>query len=557
MKRLRKCAVAQPRARQTRRESDYVIVGGGTAGCVLANRLSKDGTKKVTLLEAGGDDSWVWLKIPIGYLFAMMNKRVDWCFATTPQGHLNGRRIAMPRGKVLGGCSSINGTIYMRGQRRDYDEWAVANPGWSWDDVLPYFKGNMDYYRGADALHGAGGEWAVSAPRVHWEVLDVFQRAAAENGIPVTDHFNTSDEQACGYFQVTHRRGVRCSASTAFLHPILHRRNLNVVKHALTRRLIIEGGRCLGVEYEDAKSKNVREIFGKEVILAAGSINSPHLLQLSGVGPRALLEKHGVAVVRDAAGVGGNLHDHLQIRPAFRLKDGTTTLNQLTKSYLQMVWMGVQYAASRSGPLAMAPSQFGAVARSSPGEATPDLEFHVQPLSCTRLELGDLDDFPGVTLSVCNLRPTSRGTVALSGNSVHSPPTIDPNYLSTPDDQLKAVLGIRLARTLISSPAFAHLAPVEVRPGPAEQTDQELVAAAADIASSIFHPVGTCKMGPASDPGAVVDSRLRVHSVERLRVVDCSVMPSIPSGNTCSPVVMLAEKAADMIKEDTLKLAHA
>eukprot|EP00755_Sulcionema_specki_P018835 Sspe_Gene.67900::Locus_40043_Transcript_2_2_Confidence_0.667_Length_1815::g.67900::m.67900/K00108/betA, CHDH; choline dehydrogenase len=526
---------------------DYVIVGAGTAGCVLANRLTANPRVNVALLEAGGEDDWIWLKIPVGYLYAMMNPRVDWCYYTTPQPGLGGRALPYPRGKVLGGCSSINGTVYMRGQRADYDEWGKDNPGWSWNDVLPYFKKSMDYSWGPDSLHGTGGEWRVEGPRVHWDVLNVFQRAAEENGIPRLQHFNCSDEEGCGPFQVNHRRGVRCSASTAFLHPVRHRQNLTVITRAAAKRLLFEGKKAVGVE-ADIEGTPHRVLAGREVILTAGAIASPHLLQVSGVGPPELLKKNGVTPIHALEGVGMNLHDHLQIRPVYRLKEGTETLNQKTGLW-DKAKMGLQYLIDRRGPLSMAPSQFGAIARSNPSVPTPDLEFHVQPLSCTQFGQ-PLDPFPGMTLSVCDLRPTSRGSVVLNGPDVSVPPLIDPAYLITQEDRKKAADALRLVRKLMSSKAFEGLEPVEHTPGDDLKTDEELAEAAGRICSSIFHPVSTCRMGPDSDKGSVVDAALKVKGMSSLRVVDASIMPRIVSGNTNSPVIMIAEKAAEMIIGD-------
>ena len=529
---------------------DYLIVGGGTAGCVLANRLSAGG-KKVTMLEAGGEDDWIWYKIPVGYLYAMMNPRSDWCFRTVEQSGLNNRTIAYPRGKVIGGCSSINGTIYMRGQKADYENWATTAPGWSWNDVLPYYKKSMSYYLGEDSLHGSGGEWRVEQARVHWDVLNEFQTAASNYGIPLRDHFNNSDEEGVGYFQVTHRNGVRVSASTAFLRPVLHRNNLTVIKHSLASKLLIEDDKVTGVRFKNTKTNEINEIHAKETILTSGSIGSPHLLQVSGLGPKEVLSEYGVDVVRDVQGVGKNLHDHLQIRPTFKLKEGTDSLNQRTHSIISKVQMGLQYAINRSGPLAMAPSQMGLVARSSEEEETPDLEFHVQPLTLGKLETGDLDPFPGLTVSVCDLRPTSRGTVKLSSPSIDTPPMIDPKYLSTDIDRKKVARGIKLVRRIVSQQSFIDsVNPQEMKPGINCQSDNELADAAAGIASSIFHPVSTCKMGLKSDESAVVDERLKMHHIKGIRIVDASIMPQITSGNTCSPVVMIAEKAANMILED-------
>eukprot|EP01060_Flectonema_neradi_P005920 TRINITY_DN13977_c0_g1_i2.p1 TRINITY_DN13977_c0_g1~~TRINITY_DN13977_c0_g1_i2.p1 ORF type:complete len:555 (+),score=85.96 TRINITY_DN13977_c0_g1_i2:49-1713(+) len=529
----------------------YLIVGGGTAGCVLANRLSAGG-KSVVMLEAGGEDDWIWLKIPVGYLYAMMNPRSDWCFRTVEQEGLNNRTIAYPRGKVLGGCSSINGAIYMRGQQADYEEWEKTAPGWSWNDVLPYYKKSMSYYLGEDELHGTGGEWRVEHPRVHWGVLDSFQEAAIKHGIPLRDHFNNSDEQGVGYFQVNHRNGVRVSASTAFLKPVLYRNNLRVIKHAMATKILTDGNdKVTGIQYKNTKTNEITTITADETILTAGAIGSPHLLQVSGLGPQEELEKHGVPVVKNIPGVGKNLHDHLQIRPTFKLRAGTDTLNQRTHSIFSKIKMGMQYALDRSGPLSMAPSQMGLVAKSCETEPTPDLEFHVQPLTLGKLETGDLDSFPGLTVSVCDLRPTSRGTVTLSSPSIETPPLIDPKYLSTEIDRIKVARGIRLIRNIVGEDSFINsVGPQEMRPGISCQTDDELADAAAGIASSIFHPVSTCKMGLKSDVDAVVDERLRMHHMKGIRIVDASIMPRITSGNTCSPVVMIAEKAADMILED-------
>ena len=530
-------------------ECDYVVVGGGTAGCVLANRLSADPKNKVVLLEAGGEDDWVWYKVPVGYLFTMMNKRSDWQFSTTPQATLNDRVIAMPRGKTLGGCSSINGAIYMRGTKHDYDEWGSENPGWAWDDVLPYFKQSMDYFKGEDADHGVGGEWTVSAPRVRWDVLDTCQAACEESGLPLQEHFNHSDVPGCGYFQVNQSKGVRVSSATAFLHPVRKRSNLKVLTRCTTEKINFSDNTKLyaeSVQYsQNGVQRKVRA--RKEVILTAGAIGSPHLLEVSGVGRKEVLAEHGVAALRDVRGVGEGMYDHLQIRPVFRLKDGTVTMNQLSQSYFQMAKMGIEYALKGSGPLSMAPSQFGAMAHSSPDEVSPDLEFHMQPLSCERLELGYLHDFPGLTVSVCNLRPTSTGSTHLTSSSIHTAPCIDPRYLSTEEDRRKAVLGIQWARKIVGSQAMQSLAPKEFLPGVDVQTDEEVLESVGRMASSIFHPVSTCRMGPEKDARNVVDSSLKLHCADNVRVVDASIMPNITSGNTCSPVIMIAEKAAEMI----------
>ncbi|GBD43265.1 Alcohol dehydrogenase [acceptor] [bacterium HR40] len=534
---------------------DYIIVGAGTAGCVLANRLTADGRHRVLLLEAGGRDSWIWIHVPIGYLYTQNHPRTDWCFRTEPEPALGGRSLAYPRGRVIGGCSSINGMIYMRGQARDYDLWRqMGNPGWSWQEVLPYFRRSEDFFRGADDWHGAGGEWRVEESRVRWDILDAFREAAAECGIPKVDDFNRGDNEGCGYFHVNQKRGVRWSAAKAFLRPALERRNLELRLHCLTRRLLLAGRRIVGVEYErGGEIQRVRANI--EVILAAGAINSPHLLQLSGIGPGRLLREFGIEVRHELAGVGENLQDHLQIRPVWRVKNART-LNELSHSLLGRVGIGLEYLLFRSGPLSMAPSTLGAFARSGPEFDTPNLEYHVQPLSLDRF--GEpLHPFPAITPSVCNLRPTSRGWVRLASTDPHEPPRIRPNYLSTPEDRKVAADALRLTRRIMAARAMARFEPSEYRPGAEVQSEDELADAAGRIATTIFHPVGTCRMGPAEDRGSVVDCRLKVHGLAGLRIVDASVMPIITSGNTCSPVIMIAEKAADMILEDARMGASA
>ncbi|BCX16356.1 MAG: dehydrogenase [Geminicoccaceae bacterium] len=533
---------------ETAETFDYVVVGAGTAGCVLANRLSADPSVRVLLLEAGGADDWIWFHIPVGYLYAQNNPRADWCFVTKPEPGLNGRAINYPRGKVLGGCSSINGMIYMRGQARDYDLWRqMGNPGWSWDDVLPYFKRSEDHVDGPSDVHGAGGEWRVERPRVRWEILDAFRAAAAEVGIPPVDDFNRGDNEGCGYFQVNQRRGVRWSTSKAFLRPVLHRRNLELRTGALVLRLLLEGRRVTGLAYRrGGVERQVRA--RREVLLAAGAIGSPHLLQLSGIGPGELLRAHGIEVRHELPGVGENLQDHLQIRTVFKVH-GVPTLNERVHNPLWKAWMGLEYALFRSGPLSMAPSQLGAFAKSDPSFETANLEYHVQPLSLDRF--GEpLHPFPAITASVCNLRPTSRGHVRLESPRPEDPPAIAPCYLSTPEDRRVAADAIRLTRRIMAARAMARYRPEEYRPGASITDDEGLARAAGDIATTIFHPVGTCKMGPDSDPTAVVDARLRVRGLSGLRVVDASIMPTITSGNTNAPVIMIAEKAVDMIREE-------
>ncbi|HEX6978270.1 MAG TPA: choline dehydrogenase [Alphaproteobacteria bacterium] len=525
---------------------DYVIVGAGTAGCVLANRLSKDPSTRVLLLEAGGRDRYIWIHIPIGYLYTQNNPRTDWCFKTEPEEGLNGRALNYPRGRVLGGCSSINGMIYMRGQAQDYDHWRqLGNAGWSWDDVLPYFRRSEDYVHGADAFHGAGGEWRVEEMRLTWEILDAFQEAAAEIGIPKVTDFNRGNNEGCGYFHVNQRRGVRWSTAKAFLRPAMSRPNLTIMTDAQVKSILFEGRRATGVEFW--QGDQVRQVEAKgEVILATGAIGSPVLLQVSGIGPGALLQKHGIGVRHELPGVGENLQDHLQIRTVFKVRN-TRTLNEQANSLWGRAWMGLEYILFRRGPLTMAPSQLGCFAKSDPAFATPNLEYHVQPLSLDKF--GDpLHPFPAFTASVCNLRPTSRGWVRIKSADPRAHPSIKPNYLSTAEDRKVAADAIRLTRRICAAKALARFAPEEYRPGPQFQSDEDLARVAGDIGTTIFHPVGTCKMG--QDPMAVVDERLRVRGIGSLRVVDASIMPTITSGNTNSPTIMIAEKAADMIRED-------
>ncbi|MDA8110454.1 MAG: GMC family oxidoreductase N-terminal domain-containing protein [Betaproteobacteria bacterium] len=528
---------------------DYVIVGAGTAGCVLANRLSADPEVSVLLLEAGGRDDWIWIHIPVGYLYCIGNPRTDWCYRTEPCAGLNGRSILYARGKVLGGCSSINAMIYMRGQQRDYDEWArlTGDSGWSWESVLPVFRRSEDHWRGADALHGAGGEWRVERQRLGWEILDAFQAAAEEAGIPRTEDFNRGDNDGSGKFEVNQKRGVRWNASKAFLRPAQGRPNLTVITDALVRRLRLEGGRVTGVEFRRAGEEQLAEA-RIETILAAGAIGSPQILQLSGIGPGSLLAGHGIPVAHELPGVGENLQDHLQLRMAFKVKN-VVTLNQIANSWLGKAKMGLEYLFLRSGPLTMAPSQLGLFTRSSPGHATPNIEYHVQPLSLDKF--GDpLHRFPAFTASVCNLRPTSRGFVRIASPEPAAAPAIQPNYLATPEDQRAAADSLRLTRRIARARALARYEPEEFLPGPQLQSDAELVKAAGDVGTTIFHPVGTCRMGRADDPQAVVDSRLRVRGLAGLRVIDASVMPVITSGNTNSPTVMIAERGAELLRAD-------
>jgi choline dehydrogenase len=538
-------------------EFDYVIVGAGTAGCLLANRLSADPARRVLLLEAGGKDDWMWIHIPVGYLYCIDNPRTDWRFRTQAEAGLNGRTLIYPRGRTLGGCSSINGMIYMRGQRGDYQRWVDAgNPGWGWDDVLPYFTKHEDHHGldggGSDPLHGHGGEWRVERPRLSWEILDAFRKAAAEAGVPPTEDFNRGDNFGCGYFEVNQRRGVRWNASKAFLRPVESRPNLTVWTEAHVARVRFDGRRAIGVDVcrgpAGAASPERFVRARAEVVLSAGAIGSVQLLQLSGIGPAAHLGALGVPLVHASEGVGANLQDHLQLRLAYKVS-GVTTLNQQANSLLGKAWMGVQYGLWRRGPLTMSPSQLGAFTRSAPDVEWPDLEYHVQPLSLERF--GEpLHRFPAFTASVCQLRPSSRGTVRIASADWRAAPEIRPNYLSDPYDRSVAANAIRVTRKIVGMPALARYRPEEFKPGPEFQTEEALIKAAGEIGTTIFHPVGTAKMGPDSDPTAVVDGRLRVRGVEGLRVVDASIMPTITSGNTNSPTLMIAERGAEMILQD-------
>ncbi|MDP1612469.1 MAG: GMC family oxidoreductase N-terminal domain-containing protein [Sulfuritalea sp.] len=528
-------------------EFDYVIAGGGTAGCVLANRLSADPDVTVLLLEAGGKDDWIWIHIPIGYLKCINNPRTDWCYKTEAEPGLNGRSIIYARGKVLGGCSSINGMLYLRGQVRDYDEWAqiTGDSRWNWDSVLPVFKQSEDYWGGADEMHGDHGEWRVEKQRLHWDILDRYTEAAKQAGIPFRQDYNRGDNFGIGHFEVNQKKGVRWNASKAMLRPVLHRPNLKVVTGALIDKLVMEGKEARGVEFSlnGVPHKVTARI---ETLLTAGAIGSPTILQRSGIGPAKLLQNRGVPLVHELPGVGGNLQDHLQLRMIFKVH-GITTLNQRANSLWGKAMMGLEYALFRSGPLSMAPSQLGGFFHSSPEVTTPDLEFHVQPLSLEKF--GDpLHPFPAFTASVCNLRPTSRGVVHIRDRNPATAPVIAPNYLSTENDRMVSARALRLTRNIVAQPAMAPYRPQEHQPGAHKQSDAELAKAAGDIGTTIFHPTCTCAMGRADDPNAVVDSELRVRGIGRLRVVDASIMPTITSGNTNAPTVMIAERGAALIR---------
>ena len=564
---------------------DYIIIGAGTAGCLLANRLSADATKRVLLIEAGRKDDYHWIHVPVGYLYCIGNPRTDWLYNTEPEAGLNGRALRYPRGKTLGGCSSINGMIYMRGQARDYDQWAqvTGDAAWRWDNALPYFKLHEDHYKGADAMHGArgtapqlmqagdtpykkllrgrnaGGEWRIEKQRLRWDVLDAFAQAAQQAGIPASDDFNRGNNEGVGYFEVNQKAGWRWNTAKAFLRPTCYARpNFEMWTSAQVAKLNIEtrpdGSQvCTGVQVW-ASHEMVTATATREVLLCAGSVASPQLLQLSGIGPAALLQKYGIEVAVDAPGVGANLSDHLQIRAVFKV-DNVKTLNTMANSVWGKAMIGLEYAFKRSGPMSMAPSQLGAFTRSDAAQPYPNIEYHVQPLSLDAF--GEpLHGVNAFTASVCNLNPTSRGTVQIKSSKFEDAPAIAPNYLSTDADRKVAADSLRVTRNIVAQPALAKYKPIEWKPGTQFQTDEELAKLAGDIATTIFHPVGTTKMGKLDDPMTVVDSRLRVRGkhglVAGLRVVDAGVMPTITSGNTNSPTLMIAEKAAQWIFEDAM-----
>lgn len=522
---------------------DYIIVGAGTAGCVLANRLTEDPKTRVLLLEAGKSDNYHWVHIPVGYLYCIGNPRTDWMMKTAPEAGLNGRSLTYPRGKVLGGCSSVNGMIYMRGQAADYDHWRqLGNTGWGWDDVLPYFLKSEDHHAGDSEMHRSGGEWKVQKQKLSWDILQAVQDGAKEFGILPRDDFNDGNNEGSGFFEVNQNNGVRWNTAKGFLRPAMKRPNLRVLTEAMTEHLILDGKTVRGVRFRH-RGKVLDAMTNGEVLLAAGSINSPKILEMSGIGRGDLLTDLGIPVRHESAGVGENLQDHLQIRTVFRVQNAKT-LNTIANSLLGKARIALQYGLTQSGPMSMAPSQFGMFTKSDPSMETPDLEYHIQPLSTDKL--GDpLHPFPAITVSVCNLRPDSIGSSHITTQDCDIQPDIRLNYLSASRDQAIAVKSVKQARKIMTAKALEPYQPEEILPGPKFQSDAELVEAVGDIATTIFHPVGTCKMG--TDPMAVVDPQLRVHGLEGVRVADASVMPKIVSGNTASPVIMIAEKLAGMI----------
>ena len=532
---------------------DYIIIGAGSAGCMLAKRLTENPQKKVLLIEAGKNDNYIWIHIPVGYLYCIDNPRADWRFKTVAEKGLNGRSLLYPRGRVLGGCSSINGMIYMRGQEGDYASWvqATGDDAWSWENALKRYKSFEDYHSEANQWHGKGGEWTVSKQRLRWPIMDKFRDAAVEAGIPASDDFNQGDNFGVGYFDVSQRKGWRLNTAKAFLKDAVRRSNLTVLTEAIVTKLKIDPvtKNCYGVEWRK-NGLTVESLIhqGGEVILSAGAIGSVQILERSGIGAASHLNKLGIPVLADLPGVGENLQDHLQLRMVYKV-NGIKTLNTKANSLFGKMMIGLEYLLKRSGPMSMAPSQLGAFAYSSPDQQSANVEYHVQPLSLEKFG-EDLHSFNAFTASVCNLRPTSRGSVHITSTDPEAPPAINPNYLSTDEDRKVAVESLRLTRNIVKQSALAPYVPEEYKPGIQYQSDEELVKAAGDIGTTIFHPVGTCKMGRDDDPMAVLDSQLRVRGIHQLRVVDASAMPTITSGNTAAPTMMIAERVAELLTRE-------
>ena len=534
---------------------DYIIIGAGSAGCMLAKRLTENPAKRVLLIEAGKNDNYIWIHVPVGYLYCIDNPRADWRFKTAAEKGLNGRSLLYPRGRVLGGCSSINGMIYMRGQEGDYASWvnATGDESWSWANALRRYKSFEDYHGAANQWHSKGGEWTVSKQRLRWPIMDVFREAAVEAGIPASDDFNQGDNFGVGYFDVSQRKGWRLNTCKAFLRDAIKRPNLTVITEAVVDKLLIHSNSkdCYGVQYiKDGKVLEAHcDIANRgEVILSAGAIGSVQVLERSGIGSAAHLNQLDIPVVVDLPGVGENLQDHLQLRMIYKV-NGIKTLNTKANSLFGKLMIGMEYVFKRSGPMSMAPSQLGAFAYSSPDQPSANVEYHVQPLSLEKFG-EDLHSFNAITASVCNLRPTSRGSVHISSVDPEAPPVIAPNYLSTEADRAVAADSLRLTRKIVESPALKPYMPDEYKPGKQYQTNEELIKAAGDIGTTIFHPVGTCKMGRTDDPMAVLDSELRVRGVHHLRVVDASAMPTITSGNTAAPTMMIAQRAAELLTSE-------